>query len=107
MHLPDGVGLEILQKLKSHDILKDCPFLVMSTESQQQIIINSFEAGATNYILKPFSMDDLLEKLNYCWEKTSKKKEGVFFKKTPSDGLKKTNFSFSWLRKCGFLPQGR
>lgn len=81
MHLPDGIGLEILHRLKSHDLLKDCPFLVMSTESQQEIIINSFEAGATNYIIKPFKNEDLLEKLNFCWEKASKKTKESFLKK--------------------------
>lgn len=81
MHLPDGIGLEILHRLKSHKLLSDCPFLVMSTESQQEIIIQSFEAGATNYIIKPFSDDELLEKISFCWSKASKNKKESFLKK--------------------------
>lgn len=81
MHLPDGIGLEILSKLKSHKLLKECPFLVMSTESQQDIIIQSFEAGATNYIIKPFSNEELLEKIEFCWSKASKTKKESFLKK--------------------------
>ncbi|GEM_PF-1042443 len=81
MHLPDGIGHEILNQLKSQKALADCPFLVMSTESQQDIIISSFEAGATNYIIKPIEKEELLEKLNFCWDKASKSKKESFLKK--------------------------
>jgi response regulator RpfG family c-di-GMP phosphodiesterase len=81
MHLPNGIGLEILNQLKSQKALADCPFLVMSTESQQDTIISAFEAGATNYIVKPIEKEELLEKLSFFWEKASKSKKESFFKK--------------------------
>lgn len=82
LHLPDGIGLEILQKLRSTKLLAGKPFLVMSTESQQDIIISAFEAGATNYIVKPYTTKDLLEKLQFCWDRRVQEKErgGLFSK---------------------------
>ncbi|PJB54043.1 MAG: hypothetical protein CO099_03820, partial [Bdellovibrio sp. CG_4_9_14_3_um_filter_39_7] len=63
-------------------LLAGKPFLVMSTESQQDIIISAFEAGATNYIVKPYTTKDLLEKLQFCWDRREKEKErgGLFSK---------------------------
>lgn len=82
LHLPDGIGLEILQKLRATKLLAGKPFLVMSTESQQDVIISAFEAGATNYIVKPYKTKDLLDKLQFCWDRrVEEKKRGGLFSK--------------------------
>ncbi|GAB4014882.1 MAG: hypothetical protein Fur0010_13380 [Bdellovibrio sp.] len=82
LHLPDGIGLEILRKLRATKLLAGKPFLVMSTKSQQDVIISAFEADATNYIVKPYKTKDLLEKLQFCWDRrVEEKKRGGLLSK--------------------------
>jgi DNA-binding response OmpR family regulator len=62
LRLPDVDGLALLSKIKK--AVKPVPLtLILSQESAAQQINAAFEAGADDYLSKPFSPQVLLERL--------------------------------------------
>lgn len=58
--LPDMKGLEVLNRLREWT---DVPILVLSVHDQEQIKIEALEAGADDYVTKPFGTGELLARL--------------------------------------------
>lgn len=54
-------GRDVCKSLKSDDKTKDLPLIIFSANRDVEMI--SREAGADDFIAKPFQMDDLLEKV--------------------------------------------
>lgn len=57
-------GLELLKALKNHSSLKSIPFMVMSLESEDNVVEKIMAAGAVDFIKKPFSQADLIKKIS-------------------------------------------
>ena len=53
--LPDFSGLQICKKLKISDQAHDIPVIMLTALSENRDIIAGLEAGASDYITKPFS----------------------------------------------------
>ncbi len=51
--LPRLTGPEILKKLKSNEITKNIPVVVMTSSNQQRDIVECYELGANSYLVKP------------------------------------------------------
>ncbi len=51
--MPDMDGLETLNEVRK--ISKDMPILMLSALGQTNIIVKAMKAGATDYLVKPFS----------------------------------------------------
>ncbi len=62
--MPNMTGLELLQKMKADDGLKDIPVLMVTAESKKENIMQAVQAGVSNYIVKPFNSQTLEEKLH-------------------------------------------
>ena len=58
--LPDLDGVEIIRKIRE---FSDTPILVLSARSQDADKIEALDAGADDYLSKPFSVDELLVRL--------------------------------------------
>lgn len=54
--LPDMDGLEVCRKIRER---VDCPILFLTARVEEQDRINGFLMGGNDYILKPFSIDEL------------------------------------------------
>ncbi len=62
--LPDGDGLEILEDLgKAAHWSKRPPFLVLSAWGEVTDIVDGLEAGAVDYMTKPYNSDELLARI--------------------------------------------
>ncbi len=59
--LPDGNGLDLCRKLQRHT---DAPVVFLTVMSDQAEIIAGFEAGGDDYLAKPFSVEELLLRIN-------------------------------------------
>jgi len=57
--LPDMLGLDILRTLKGEGLASK--ILMISAVGQQSVIEEGLKLGAENYIVKPFSSEQLLE----------------------------------------------
>lgn len=56
-------GLELLQKVRGDDQLKKTPFIMVTAESKPENVLAAKEAGVSNYIVKPFNAQTLMEKI--------------------------------------------
>ncbi len=61
--LPDMIGIDILRVLKSEELL-DVRIIMISAVGQESVIQEGLAIGAEDYIVKPFTNEVLVEKLN-------------------------------------------
>jgi two-component system, OmpR family, response regulator len=59
--LPDGDGLEVLRFVRDKELLT--PVLILSNKGQVEERVKGLREGADDYMSKPFSMDELLLKV--------------------------------------------
>ncbi|MCL2636899.1 MAG: response regulator [Oscillospiraceae bacterium] len=65
-NMPEENGYDVLVKIKGDEKYKDIPVMMVTTEGQQSNIIAAVRAGANNYLVKPFSVEDLNVKILEC-----------------------------------------
>ena len=56
-------GLELLRKIRSDEGLKHLPFIMVSSNDSTRDVITAKEAGASSYIIKPFTAKNLKFKI--------------------------------------------
>ena len=61
--MPVMDGMEMLEILKSSDLFKNIPVTFVSTELERQKVSEAVSKGAKNYLIKPFSQEDLIGKI--------------------------------------------
>jgi len=61
--LPDISGLEFAQKLRQEERTKTIPIIMLTARTQENDKISGLEAGADDYITKPFSPRELLARI--------------------------------------------
>ena len=57
--LPHVDGYELLARLRGSESWRGVPVIIVSARSQEQDIVRGLEAGADDYIAKPFKPDEL------------------------------------------------
>jgi two-component system chemotaxis response regulator CheY len=62
-NMPVMSGLELLNKVRFDDELKNVPFIMITAESQKDNIAKAVKAGITDYVMKPFTAKAISEKL--------------------------------------------
>jgi two-component system response regulator PhoP len=60
--LPQLSGLEVIRKLRSRG--RDFPILVLTARSEWQDKVAGLEAGADDYVTKPFHIEELMARIN-------------------------------------------
>ncbi len=63
MLLPDMNGLEVMKIVSSSCDLNHIPIIVISAVGREADIQKAYEAGAKDYLVKPYSFDNLLNKI--------------------------------------------
>ncbi|WP_167854896.1 chemotaxis response regulator CheY [Mangrovimicrobium sediminis] len=71
-NMPNLDGLEMLKQIRADDAMKDLPVLMVTAEAKKENIIAAAQAGASGYVVKPFTAATLEEKLNKIFEKLAK-----------------------------------
>jgi two-component system chemotaxis response regulator CheY len=74
MVMPNASGLELILNIRSIDIKKTIPFLMLTSKSDKDTIIQCVKAGVTSYLLKPWSKQSLSEKIAFCISKIKESK---------------------------------
>ena len=70
-NMPDMNGLELLSHMKADEILKTIPVVVITTEGSQQRVREFMEGGAADYIRKPFTPEEIRNKLSRIMGETN------------------------------------
>ena len=62
-NMPGVTGLEVLRGVRSNEKTKDLPFLMLTAEAYRENVHAAVEAGVDDYIVKPFTANVLIEKV--------------------------------------------
>ena len=68
-NMPNMDGLQLLQSIRSTPALSHLPVLMITAEAKKENIIIAAQAGASGYIVKPFTAATLAEKLQKIFDK--------------------------------------
>ena len=63
VRMPKMTGYEACRQMKSMPELRDIPVVFLSAKGQESEIQTGLEAGAEEYILKPFAPDELVKQV--------------------------------------------
>lgn len=63
INMPNMDGLEMLGKIKSNDAYKAVPVIMITTEGNQNKVMEAVALGAAGYVRKPFTTEQIKEKL--------------------------------------------
>lgn len=63
VNMPNMNGFELLRQIRADGALKTLPVLLVTAEAKKEDIIAAAQAGASGYIVKPFTKATLEEKL--------------------------------------------
>lgn len=67
--LPDGDGMEVIERIRE---IADTPVIVVSARQEEDEKIRALDAGADDYVTKPFYMGELLARIRAALRKTEK-----------------------------------
>lgn len=68
-NMPNMTGIDLLRAVRADPDLKHLPVLMVTAEAKKENIIEAAQAGASGYVVKPFTAATLEEKLNKVFEK--------------------------------------
>ena len=63
-NMPNMTGLELLKAVRADANLKDIPVLLVTAEALKDNVVEAVKAGASGYIVKPFTAETLKEKID-------------------------------------------
>lgn len=69
INMPNMNGFELLSSIRADPALKHLPVLMVTAEARKEDIIMAAQAGASGYIVKPFTKATLEEKLGKILDK--------------------------------------
>ncbi len=71
-NMPNMTGIELLREVRADAKLRHLPLLMVTAEAKKENIIMAAQAGATGYIVKPFTAATLDEKLKKIFHNMQK-----------------------------------
>jgi len=73
--LPDMDGVEVIKRLREWSAV---PFIVISVREQENDKVRALDAGADDYLTKPFGMAELLARVRVALRRSTQTAEPVF-----------------------------
>jgi two-component system chemotaxis response regulator CheY len=70
-NMPNCTGLDLLKRVRSDTRFKKLPFLLLTAEGEAKQVQEAIIAGVDGYVLKPFTLESLKEKLEQTFQKRS------------------------------------
>ena len=96
--LPDMDGVEVIRKIRSWS---NMPIIVISARSDDTDKIEALDAGADDYLTKPFSVDELLARLRVTLRRLNQAQSGSPDDAVFSNGDLKIDFAAG----CAYLGE--
>ena len=62
-NMPEMSGVEFLKRIREEEAYENVPVMMVTTESEMSQVEVALEAGANEYLMKPFDREALLQKL--------------------------------------------
>ena len=73
--LPGEDGMAILKKMKNNKKTKDIPVIMVTAKGTEYDKVSGLDAGADDYVTKPFGMMELVSRIKAVLRRTKKKEE--------------------------------
>jgi two-component system sensor histidine kinase/response regulator len=61
--MPDMDGVEVCQRLKADSATRQIPIIFLTASNEMEHLVKAFEAGAVDYVTKPFNPPELLARV--------------------------------------------
>lgn len=61
-NMPNLNGLDALRQIRSQGVTT--PVIMVTTEAERSRVLDAVKAGASNYVVKPFTPETILEKIH-------------------------------------------
>ncbi|MDX1523950.1 MAG: ATP-binding protein, partial [Anaerolineae bacterium] len=71
LNLPGMTGFDILDRLKENYLTENIPVIITSAMDTPEFIESAIDKGATDYLVKPYSIGDLLVRINRALTKST------------------------------------
>ena len=71
-NMPNMTGIDLLRNIRADAKLKHLPVLMVTAEAKRENIIEAAQAGASGYVVKPFTAATLNEKLSKIFQNMHK-----------------------------------
>lgn len=71
-NMPNMTGIDLLRAIRADAKLKHLPVLMVTAEAKRENIIEAAQAGASGYVVKPFTAATLDEKLKKIFQNIQK-----------------------------------
>ena len=68
--LPDEDGYSILRKIRTDSRLKELPVIMITARNTEMDLLKGFDYGADDYVMKPFSVMELLSRIRALLRRT-------------------------------------
>jgi two-component system, chemotaxis family, chemotaxis protein CheY len=65
-NMPGMTGLDVLREIRANALYKDIIVMMLTSEAEQSFVVQALQAGAKNYLTKPFDKDLLNLKIQEC-----------------------------------------
>ena len=62
--MPEGSGVDVCKKIKKTPYTKGIPVIMISAKPTESTVMESLEAGARDFLVKPFNKEKLLSKID-------------------------------------------
>ena len=62
-NMPEMSGLELVKRLRADARYSSVPLMMVTTETEMPQVVAALEAGADEYVMKPFTRDTIADKL--------------------------------------------
>ncbi len=59
VEMPKLTGLEVTRELRANEATREIPIVLLTSHDEEAYVAAGYEAGATDYITKPFSPQEL------------------------------------------------
>jgi two-component system chemotaxis response regulator CheY len=63
INMPNMDGIELLTQIRANPAWKNIPVVIVTTEGSQQKVLEAVDLGAAGYVRKPFTADQIKDKL--------------------------------------------
>ena len=63
LNMPQMTGIELVEVMKKDDAFSRIPVLVLTAENEKSRVLTLIKAGVSGYILKPYSLESLQERI--------------------------------------------
>lgn len=69
--MPNMNGIDLIQKMKSDSKFKNLPVIILSAETDKDMIVKAVNMGVESYIIKPATLPVLQKKMEEAFQRKS------------------------------------